>query len=47
MYYLLREVWNYQKANTDFIKQAINNFKWEKAFSSTNINEKVSLKRSQ
>ena len=47
MYYLLREVWNYQKANADFIKQALNNFKWEKAFSSTNINEKVSLKRSQ
>ena len=38
----LREVWHY-KANADLIKRAINNFNWEKAFSNTNINEKVSL----
>ena len=31
------------EANVDLIKQAINNFKWEKAFSNANINEKVSL----
>ena len=39
----LREVWYYKEANADLIKQAINNFNWEKAFSNTNINEKVSL----
>ena len=39
----LREVWHYKKANADLIKRAISNFNWEKAFSNTNINEKVSL----
>ena len=39
----LREVWHYKEANADLIKQAISNFNWEKAFSDTNINEKVSL----
>ena len=39
----LREVWHYREANADLIKQVINNFNWEKAFSNTNINEKVSL----
>ena len=39
----LREVWHYKEVNTDLIKQAINIFNWEKAFSNTNINEKVSL----
>ena len=39
----LREVWHYKEANADLIKRAINNFNWEKAFSNTNINEKVSL----
>ena len=39
----LREVWHYKEANADHIKQAISNFNWEKAFSDTNINEKVSL----
>ena len=46
IYYLppyLREVWHYKEANADLIKRAINNFKWEKAFSNTNINKKVSL----
>ena len=46
IYYLppyLREVWHYKEANADLIKRAINNFNWEKAFSNTNINEKVSL----
>ena len=39
----LREVWQYREANADFINRAINNFNWEKAFSNTDINEKVSL----
>ena len=39
----LREVWHYKEANADLIKRAISSFKWEKAFSNTNINEKVSL----
>ena len=46
MYYpppFLGEVWHYKQANADLIKRAINNFNWEKAFSNTNINEKVSL----
>ena len=39
----LREVWHYKEANADLIKRAISNFNWEKAFSNTNIKEKVSL----
>ena len=39
----LREVWHYKEANADFIKRAISNFNWEKAFCDTNINKKVSL----
>ena len=39
----LRKVWYYKEANADLIKRAISNFNWEKAFSNTNINEKVSL----
>ena len=39
----LREVWDYKEANADLINRAISNFNWEKAFSNTNINEKVSL----
>ena len=39
----LRKVWHYKEVNADLIKQAIINFNWEKAFSNTNINEKVSL----
>ena len=39
----LREGWHYKEANADLIKQTISNFNWEKAFSNTNINEKLSL----
>ena len=39
----LREVWHYKEANADLIKRTINNFNRKKAFSNTNINEKVSL----
>ena len=40
--YLIK-VGHYKEANADLIKRAIKNFNWEKAFSNTNINEKVSL----
>ena len=39
----MKKVRHYKEASADLIKQAINNFNWEKAFSNTNINEKVSL----
>ena len=39
----LRDVSHYKEANVDLIKRAFNNFNWEKVFSDTNINEKVSL----
>ena len=39
----LREVWHSKKANADLIKRTISNFKSQKAFYGTNINEKVSL----
>ena len=39
----LRKVWHYKEANADLIQRKINNFNWEKAFSNTNINEKVSF----
>ena len=39
----LREVWHYQPANTDLIRRAIKEFNWERAFSNTNIDEKVSI----
>ena len=39
----LRDIWHYKEANTDLIERTISNFNWEKAFSNTNINEKVSV----
>ena len=39
----LREVLHYKEANGHFIKQVINNFNCEKAFSNTNNNETVSV----
>ena len=39
----LRDIWHYKEANTDLIERTISNFNWEKAFSNTYINEKVSL----
>ena len=38
-----REVWYYNKAETDLIKAAISQFEWEKAFENTDANEKVSI----
>ena len=39
----LGEVCHYEKVNADLIKRSVNNFNWEKAFSSTDISEKVSI----
>ena len=36
-----REVWQYQDANTDLIRGAIDMFDWDRAFINTNVNEKV------
>ena len=36
-----RETWNYQKANIDLIKCAINEFNWEKAFSNIDVDKMV------
>ena len=40
-YYI--EVCHYTEANTDFIRRAISNFNWEKAFCNTNVTKKVSI----
>ena len=40
-YYI--EVWHYTEANTDFIRRAMSNFNWEKAFCNTNVTKKVSI----
>ena len=39
----LKEFWHYKEANADLIKRAIDNFILVKAFSNTNIKEKLSL----
>ena len=36
-----RDVWLYQDANTNFIRQANDGFDWERALVNTNINEKM------
>ena len=36
-----REIWHYQDANIDMIRKAISQFNWDKAFSNSNVNEKV------
>ena len=40
-----REVWNFQKANADHIRKAINGFQWKKSFQNMNkyFNEMVHL----
>ena len=38
-----REVWDYQKANVDQIRQAINEFPWDNRFAIINVNEQVQL----
>ena len=38
-----REVWHYQKANVDQIRQAISKFPWNNRFPNINVNEQVQL----
>ena len=38
-----REIWHYNKANTDLIRTSIIEFSWENKFSNTDANEKVYL----
>ena len=38
-----RLVWHYQQANTDFIKQVIELFNWEKNLSNNDVNKQVSV----
>ena len=38
-----REVWHYQKANLDQIRQAISEFPWHNRFANINVNEQVQL----
>ena len=38
-----REIWHYNKANTDLIRRSINDFSWENRFSNTDANQKVHL----
>ena len=38
-----REVWYYQKANVDQIRQAISEFPWDNRFANINVNEQVQL----
>ena len=35
------QVWHYEKANSDHIRQAIANFPWDRAFANLNVNEMV------
>ena len=38
-----REVWYYQKANIDWIRQTISEFSWDNAFANISVNEQVQL----
>ena len=38
-----REVWHYQKANVDKIRQAIKEFLWDNRFANVSVNEQVQL----
>ena len=38
-----REIWYYKQVNTKLIRRAITEFNWDRAFFSTNVNEKVSI----
>ena len=38
-----REIWHYEAANTNAIKNAISEFFWERAFENRSIDEKVSI----
>ena len=38
-----REVWHYQKANVENIREAVSEFPWERRFANSDVNEKVYL----
>ena len=38
-----REVWHFQKADTNLVRRAMNDFNWERAFFNLNTNEMVSV----
>ena len=38
-----REIWHFQKVNTDLIKRATDEFDWEKAFSKIDVDKMVSI----
>ena len=38
-----REIWHYQKANTDQIRKAIEQFSWDRSFKNLDVNEMVFL----
>ena len=38
-----RQVWHYQEADTELIRQAIDLFDWRKAFQNTSVYEKVAI----
>ena len=38
-----REVWHYQKANSENIRKAISEFPWERCFANSDVDEKVYL----
>ena len=40
---LEREIWHYNKANTDLIPRSIHELSWENKFSNTDANQKVYL----
>ena len=40
---LIREVWNYSKADVQNIQKAMLNFNWRKAFESLSVDSKVDL----
>ena len=38
-----RELWHYGQGNTERLRRAVHEFNWQRAFSSLNINERVSF----
>ena len=38
-----KEDWHFKEAETDLIRRALNDFNWDRAFSKTNVNEKVCI----
>ena len=38
-----RQVWHFNKAETDLIRRPLNDFNWERAFTNGNVHEKVCI----